>query len=106
MTLQELESLYTSGLYTKRPLAIVRGEGARLWDSDGHEYIDCVGGQGAGNLGHGNAAVADALAAQARPPRPRHSRSRAGRGRRAARHTGFSARGAAPLPRARGDADH
>src|SRR3990172_1036723 len=66
MTIQELESQYTSGLYTKRPLAIVRGEGARLWDSDGHEYIDCVGGQGAGNLGHGNAAVADALAAQAR----------------------------------------
>ena len=66
MNIQELESQYTSGLYTKRPLAIVRGEGARLWDSDGHEYIDCVGGQGAGNLGHGNAAVADALAAQAR----------------------------------------
>src|SRR5574341_1699076 len=66
MSIQDLESQYTSGLYTKRPLAIVRGEGARLWDSDGHEYIDCVGGQGAGNLGHGNAAVADALAAQAR----------------------------------------
>lgn len=66
MNIQELESQYTSGLYTKRPLAIVRGEGARLWDSDGHEYIDCVGGQGAGNLGHGNAAVADAIAAQAR----------------------------------------
>lgn len=66
MTIQDTESLYTSGLYTKRPLAIVRGEGARLWDSDGREYIDCVGGQGAGNLGHANPAVADAIAAQAR----------------------------------------
>ncbi len=66
MNIQELESQFTSGLYTKRPIAIVRGEGARLWDSDGNEYIDCVGGQGAGNLGHGNAAVADAIAAQAR----------------------------------------
>jgi acetylornithine/LysW-gamma-L-lysine aminotransferase len=66
MNIQEIESQYTSGLYTKRPVAIVRGEGARLWDSDGNEYIDCVGGQGAGNLGHGNAAVAEALAAQAR----------------------------------------
>jgi LysW-gamma-L-lysine/LysW-L-ornithine aminotransferase len=66
MTIQDLESLHTSGLYTKRPLAIVRGEGARLWDSDGNVYIDCVGGQGAANLGHANPAVADAIAAQAR----------------------------------------
>lgn len=66
MTIQELESKYTSGLYTKRPVTIVRGEGARLWDSDGNEYLDCVGGQGAANLGHGNAAVAEALARQAR----------------------------------------
>ena len=66
MTLQDTENLYTSGLYTKRPIAIVRGQGARLWDSDGREYIDCVGGQGAANLGHGNAAIAEALAEQAR----------------------------------------
>jgi [amino-group carrier protein]-gamma-(L-lysyl/L-ornithyl)-L-glutamate aminotransferase len=60
------EDAHTSGLYQKRPLAIVRGEGARVWDADGREYIDCVGGQGSANLGHGNAAVADALAEQAR----------------------------------------
>ena len=66
MTIQEQENLYTSGLYTKRPIAIVRGEGARLWDSDGRAYIDCAGAQGAGNLGHANPAVADAIAAQAR----------------------------------------
>jgi acetylornithine/LysW-gamma-L-lysine aminotransferase len=60
------EDAHTSGLYTKRQLAIVRGEGALLYDEDGREYIDCVGGQGSANLGHGNAAVADALAAQAR----------------------------------------
>jgi acetylornithine/LysW-gamma-L-lysine aminotransferase len=45
---------------------IVRGDGAVLWDADGREYIDCVGGQGSANLGHGNVAVADAIAAQAR----------------------------------------
>lgn len=66
MTIIELESTYTSGLYTKRPIAIVRGEGARLWDSEGHVYIDCVGGQGAGNLGHANPVVAEAIARQAR----------------------------------------
>ncbi|HUG55440.1 MAG TPA: aspartate aminotransferase family protein [Candidatus Limnocylindrales bacterium] len=62
----EREERHTSGLYQKRPIAIVRGEGARLWDEEGREYIDCVGGQGSANLGHGNAAVADAIAAQAR----------------------------------------
>lgn len=60
------EDAHTSGLYAKRPLVVVRGEGAVLWDEDGREYVDCVGGQGSANLGHGNAAVADALAAQAR----------------------------------------
>jgi acetylornithine/LysW-gamma-L-lysine aminotransferase len=65
MNIQLLESQYTSGLYTKRPIAIVRGEGARLWDSEGNEYIDCVGGQGTANFGHANSAVAEAIAAQA-----------------------------------------
>ena len=60
------EAAHTSGLYQKRDVALVRGEGARVWDDTGREYIDCVGGQGSGNLGHGNAAVADALARQAR----------------------------------------
>jgi acetylornithine/LysW-gamma-L-lysine aminotransferase len=60
------EERHTSGLYQKRPLVIVRGEGATLWDEDGRSYIDCVGGQGMANLGHGNRAVADAIAEQAR----------------------------------------
>lgn len=62
---QELEDQYTSGLYTKRPLVIVRGEGARLWDADHNEYIDCAGGQGAANVGHANPQVAHAVAEQA-----------------------------------------
>ncbi len=66
MTIRAREDAHTSGLYQKRALAIVRGEGAILWDADGNEYIDCVGGQGSANLGHGNVAVADALATQAR----------------------------------------
>lgn len=60
------EDSHTSGLYQKRALAIVRGRGATVWDADGNEYIDCVGGQGSANLGHGNVAVAEAIAAQAR----------------------------------------
>src|SRR4029078_3093795 len=60
------EAAHTSGLYQKRDVALVRGDGALVWDEAGHQFIDCVGGQGSGNLGHANAAVADALAAQAR----------------------------------------
>lgn len=59
------EVAHTSGVYPKRPLAIVRGEGAYLWDADGRRYIDCVGGQGAANLGHANPAVVAAIAEQA-----------------------------------------
>ena len=61
----ELEAQHTSGVYSKRQVTIVRGEGAVLWDDQGREYIDCVGGQGTANLGHANAAVAAAIAAQA-----------------------------------------
>jgi LysW-gamma-L-lysine/LysW-L-ornithine aminotransferase len=64
--IQEIEDQYTSGLYTKRPLVIVRGQGALLWDADGNRYIDCVGGQGTANIGHGNLQVAQAIAEQAK----------------------------------------
>ena len=60
------EEAHTSGLYNKRAVVLVRGEGATVFDSDGRAYIDCVGGQGMANLGHGNAAVAEAIAQQAR----------------------------------------
>lgn len=66
MNIIDTESKYTSGVSSKRPLAIVRGKGAHVWDADGREYIDCVGGQGTANVGHGNTIVADAIAEQAR----------------------------------------
>ncbi len=59
------EAAHTSGVYSKRPLTIVRGQGARLWDDEGREYIDCVGGQGAANLGHAHPAIVAALSEQA-----------------------------------------
>ena len=36
----------------KRPLALVRGEGVRVWDSDGKEYLDFTGGIAVTALGH------------------------------------------------------
>ena len=43
------------------PLTIVRGEGARLWDADGHEYVDFLGEYTAGLLGHSHPAVLAAI---------------------------------------------
>ena len=59
------EDLRTSGTYSKRGIAIVRGVGATLWDADGKRYIDCVGGQGSANLGHAHPAVVAAIQHQA-----------------------------------------
>ncbi len=63
--IQSLESQHTSGVYAKRDLVIVHGDGALLWDEQGNEYIDCVGGQGAANLGHAHPAVVKAISEQA-----------------------------------------
>ena len=60
----ELEDRYGSGLYSRQPLVLVRGEGARVWDADGREYIDCAGGHGVANVGHANPAVTKAVMEQ------------------------------------------
>ncbi len=60
----EIESKYTSGLYTKQPIIFVRGQGASLWDIDDVEYLDCASGHGVANLGHAHPKVAAALAEQ------------------------------------------
>jgi LysW-gamma-L-lysine/LysW-L-ornithine aminotransferase len=64
MDIFETESKHTSGLYTKQPIIIVRGQAASLWDSDGNEYIDCSSGHGVANLGHAHPKVAAAIAGQ------------------------------------------
>lgn len=60
-----IEERHTSGIYQKRPLTIVRGDGASVWDDEGREYLDCVGGQGTANIGHAHPAVTAALSEQA-----------------------------------------
>ncbi len=61
----EQENTYTSGVYGKRPVVIVRGSGALLWDAEGREYIDCMAGHGVANIGHGRPEIATALYEQA-----------------------------------------
>jgi acetylornithine/LysW-gamma-L-lysine aminotransferase len=65
-TIQEIEERYSTGVYSKRGITLVRGKGARLWDDQDKEYIDCAAGQGVANVGHANPTVAEAIAAQAR----------------------------------------
>lgn len=60
-----LEERHTSGLYAKHGLAIVRGQGASLWDSQGREYIDCMAGHGVANLGHAHPEIIRAITEQA-----------------------------------------
>ena len=64
-TTMDRENAYTSGVYGKRPVVIVRGSGAFLWDAEGREYIDCMAGHGVANIGHGRSEIAAALAEQA-----------------------------------------
>ncbi|MGD2206409.1 MAG: aminotransferase class III-fold pyridoxal phosphate-dependent enzyme, partial [Anaerolineae bacterium] len=63
--IQYLENRHDPGLYSKQPLVLVRGKAARIWDADGREYIDCIGGHGVANIGHANPAVAKAVTDQA-----------------------------------------
>jgi acetylornithine/LysW-gamma-L-lysine aminotransferase len=60
-----LEDQYASGVYAKRGLAIVSGQGATLTDDHGRVYIDCVGGQGTANIGHVHPRWVKALTEQA-----------------------------------------
>ena len=41
---QELESKYYMQLLTRVPLTIVRGSGVDVWDDQGNQYLDFVGG--------------------------------------------------------------
>jgi acetylornithine/N-succinyldiaminopimelate aminotransferase len=61
-----LDADHVMGTYARAPVAFVRGEGPRLWDSEGREYLDFLSGLAVTSLGHAHPAVADALADQAR----------------------------------------
>lgn len=59
------DARHNSGLW-QPDIAFVRGEGARLYDADGREYLDCMAGIAVASVGHGNERLARALAEQAR----------------------------------------
>ena len=49
------------GVYNRAPLAFDRGRGARLFSTDGDEYLDCVAGIATDGLGHAHPALVEAL---------------------------------------------
>ncbi|GFH62841.1 MAG: acetylornithine aminotransferase [Candidatus Desulfovibrio kirbyi] len=63
---KEQEELLLCRSYSRYPIAIVRGRGARLWDVDGKEYVDLLAGIAVIGLGHCNEELCDALNAQSR----------------------------------------
>jgi acetylornithine/LysW-gamma-L-lysine aminotransferase len=65
MDYRQIEDRFSVGVYQKRDLVIVRGDGARVWDEAGHEYVDCVAGIGVANVGHCHPEVVKAVQVQA-----------------------------------------
>lgn len=52
--------------YRRSPITLVKGDGCRLWDEDGKEYIDFVGGIAVCNLGHSSPLVTNAVYEQSK----------------------------------------
>jgi len=59
------DARYVMGTYARQPVAFVRGEGSRLYDSEGREYLDFLGGLAVTSLGHAHPEITAALAEQA-----------------------------------------
>ena len=68
MALAELQALEREALmptYVRNPVEFVRGEGTRLWDDEGNEYLDFLTGISVAQLGHCHPAVVEAVHEQA-----------------------------------------
>jgi predicted acetylornithine/succinylornithine family transaminase len=63
--LRELELRYTMPTYPRAPVEFVRGEGSRLWDSEGREYVDLFSGLSVHNAGHCHPQIVAAISEQA-----------------------------------------
>jgi acetylornithine aminotransferase/acetylornithine/N-succinyldiaminopimelate aminotransferase len=62
---QTREARHILQLYRRQPVTFVRGEGVRLYDLEGREYLDLLSGIGVASLGHAHPALARAVADQA-----------------------------------------
>jgi acetylornithine/N-succinyldiaminopimelate aminotransferase len=62
--LQHIERERVMHTYARLPVQFVRGEGARLWDERGNEYLDFLAGLGVANLGHCHPRIVRAVGEQ------------------------------------------
>ncbi|MGZ4190540.1 MAG: aminotransferase class III-fold pyridoxal phosphate-dependent enzyme, partial [Actinomycetota bacterium] len=60
----QAESHYHMHVYGRQPVAFVRGEGARLWDTEGKEYLDFLAGIAVMSVGHSHPKVVEAVRKQ------------------------------------------
>lgn len=56
---------HIANTYARFPIALARGKGTRVWDAEGKEYLDFVGGIAVNSLGHSHPAVVRAIRQQA-----------------------------------------
>jgi len=63
--LHEIDQAYYLPTFKRMPLALARGEGARVWDVEGREYLDALAGIAVCNLGHCHPKVVKAVQEQA-----------------------------------------
>jgi acetylornithine/N-succinyldiaminopimelate aminotransferase len=63
---KDLESRHVLQTYKRQPVVLVRGEGRRLYDIEGREYLDFLSGIGVVVLGHSDEGLAEVVADQAR----------------------------------------
>jgi acetylornithine/N-succinyldiaminopimelate aminotransferase len=61
----DLDKKFVMNTYARLPVVFVKGSGAKLWDADGKEYLDFVGGIGVAAVGHAHPYVAEAVCEQA-----------------------------------------
>jgi acetylornithine/LysW-gamma-L-lysine aminotransferase len=59
------EDQYLANLYQRFPINIVSGKAAKVWDTSGKAYIDCMGGYGVALVGHSNDRIIKAIKDQA-----------------------------------------
>ena len=62
--LMALSDKYIMATYKRFPIVLVRGSGARVWDSNGKEYLDFVAGIAVCSLGHSHPKVVEAIKKQ------------------------------------------
>ena len=62
---QEIDKKYMMHTIDRIPVTLVRGEGARVWDENGREYLDFLAGIAVDSLGHCHPAVVNAITEQA-----------------------------------------